>query len=125
MKNGKLDKEFTLSSTDLFHSPSGFIHLSFSYTGASPDVMTIPPPPHTAKRAADTDSELTDFDKIEFPDPKVVKTGFRLLSFGVLRIIRLFLLLMKFEKVGFTVKDFASTAFVQVLDTLIIYISDA
>ncbi|KAJ0539854.1 putative C2 domain-containing protein [Helianthus annuus] len=68
MKNGKLDKEFTLSSTDLFHSPSGFVHLSFSYTGSSPDVMTIPPPLQTAA----ADSELTEFDKIEFPDPKVV-----------------------------------------------------
>lgn len=70
LKNGKLDDEFTLSSTDLFHSPSGFVHLSLSYTGASPDVIAIPPPP--AAEGAATDSELAELDKIEFPDPKIV-----------------------------------------------------
>lgn len=75
IKNGKLEKEFTLSSTDLFHSPSGFVDLSLSYTGVSPDVIAIPPPQPDAKGTANgtaTDSDLADFDKIEFPDPKIV-----------------------------------------------------
>ncbi|XP_076911826.1 uncharacterized protein LOC143569919 [Bidens hawaiensis] len=75
IKNGKLEKEFTLSSTDLFHSPSGFVDLSFSFTGASPDIMAIPPPPppRAANGMATTDLELAELDKIEFPDPKIVK----------------------------------------------------
>nr|KAJ0207734.1 hypothetical protein LSAT_V11C500231710 [Lactuca sativa] len=78
IKNGKLENEFTLSSTDLFHSPSGFVHLSLSYTGASPDVIAIPPP-LPAKGAAD-DSELTEFDKIEFPDPKIANENHMMVS---------------------------------------------
>lgn len=70
VKNGKLEKEFTLSSTDLFHSPSGFVDLSLSYTGASPDVIAIPPPVPTTK-GTPNDSELAEFDKLEFPDPKI------------------------------------------------------
>ncbi|XP_076948286.1 uncharacterized protein LOC143620478 [Bidens hawaiensis] len=75
IKNGKLEKEFTLSSDDLFHSPSGFVDLSFSFTGASPDIMAIPPPtpPNVDNGAALTDSGLAELDKIEFPDPKIVK----------------------------------------------------
>ncbi|XP_071693467.1 uncharacterized protein [Rutidosis leptorrhynchoides] len=70
MNDGKLEKEFTLSSTDLFHSPSGFVRLSLRYAGASPDVIAIPPPAAACKTA--TDSELADLDKIVFPDPKMV-----------------------------------------------------
>nr|XP_043639995.1 uncharacterized protein LOC122611095 [Erigeron canadensis] len=70
MKNGKLEKEFTLSSTDLFHSPSGFVHLSLSYNGTSPDIIAIPPP--SAADGTANDSELAEFDKLEFPDPKLV-----------------------------------------------------
>ncbi|KAL8243501.1 hypothetical protein R6Q59_009759 [Mikania micrantha] len=70
MKNGKLEDEFTLSSTDLFHSPSGFVDLSLSYSGASPDILAIPPPP--AAKGTATGSDLAEFDKIEFPDPKIV-----------------------------------------------------
>ncbi|XP_076906274.1 uncharacterized protein LOC143562331 [Bidens hawaiensis] len=70
IKNGKFKNEFCLSSTDLFHSPSGFVDLSLTYTGATPDVITIPPPP--AANGVVTDSELAELDKIEFPDPKIV-----------------------------------------------------
>ncbi|KAL4582152.1 hypothetical protein LXL04_006693 [Taraxacum kok-saghyz] len=57
IKSGKLENDITLSSTDLFHSPSGFVHLSLSYTGASADVIAIPPP---APAGATPDSELPD-----------------------------------------------------------------
>lgn len=80
IKNGKLENEFTLSSTDLFHSPSGFVHLSLSYTGASPDVIAIPPPlPAKGSAAADA-SELAEFDKIEFPDPKIANENHMMVS---------------------------------------------
>ncbi|KAI3688601.1 hypothetical protein L2E82_46287 [Cichorium intybus] len=78
IKNGKLENEFTLSSTDLFHSPSGFVHLSLSYTGASPDVIAIPPP--CAAKGTTTDSELAEFDKIEFPDPKIANENHMMVS---------------------------------------------
>lgn len=77
VKNGKLEKEFSLSSTDLFHSPAGFVHLSLSYNGTSPEVIEIPAFPISETDASRTDTEAreslpNEFDKIEFPDPKIV-----------------------------------------------------
>ncbi|KAH6778574.1 Calcium-dependent lipid-binding family protein [Perilla frutescens var. hirtella] len=77
LQNGKLEKEFSLSSTDLFHSPAGFVQLSVSYIGAQPEVIPIPAPPtsvETDSITKDTESIKSvpdDMDKIEFPDPKV------------------------------------------------------
>lgn len=76
VKNGNIDKEFPLSSTDLFHSPAGFVQLSLSYTGASPDVIAIP-------SVTDTDADtktLSDFEKIEFPDPKIANENHIMVS---------------------------------------------
>ncbi|KVH99096.1 uncharacterized protein LOC112514900 [Cynara cardunculus var. scolymus] len=83
IKNGKLEKEFTLSSTDLFHSPAGFVDLSLSYAGASPDVIAIPPPP--AANGTVTDSEplkcdSSEFDRIEFPDPNLANENHMMVS---------------------------------------------
>ncbi|XAR56763.1 hypothetical protein NMG60_11037350 [Bertholletia excelsa] len=75
IKNGKLEKEFSLSSTDLFHSPAGFVQLSLAYTGASPEVMALPSLPAAQDTVQDsevTESEPSELDKIEFPDPKIV-----------------------------------------------------
>ncbi|XP_022156158.1 uncharacterized protein LOC111023111 [Momordica charantia] len=73
--NGKLEKEFSLSSSDLFHSPAGFVQLSLSYNGASPEVMEIPAL-ETIATVQDSDvnklSHPSDLDMIEFPDPKIV-----------------------------------------------------
>ncbi|KAK9006044.1 hypothetical protein V6N11_035097 [Hibiscus sabdariffa] len=82
LKNGKLEKEFSLSSTDLFHSPAGFVQLSLAYVGSSPDVMAIP------DAVADEivkDSETSEFEKIEFPDPKIVNENQMMVSeyFGI------------------------------------------
>ncbi|RDY02558.1 hypothetical protein CR513_13969, partial [Mucuna pruriens] len=78
MKDGKLEKEFSLSSTDLFHSPAG----------SSPDVMAIPAmPTQLAANGTDKDSEslVRDLDKIEFPDPKIVNEDHLMVSeyFGI------------------------------------------
>nr|GMD56101.1 uncharacterized protein LOC109178173 [Ipomoea batatas]GME13375.1 uncharacterized protein LOC109178173 [Ipomoea batatas] len=91
--NGKLEKEFTLSSTDLFHSPSGFVQLSLAYTGASPDVLVVPALPNTVTASDDKgvqDSEAveslaSEFEKIEFPDPKIVNENHLMVSeyFGI------------------------------------------
>ncbi|XP_057507723.1 uncharacterized protein LOC130790714 [Actinidia eriantha] len=67
--NGKLEKEFSLSSSDLFHSPAGFVQLSLTYTGTSPEVLEIPTPRSSVVVPVSVPSEL---DKIEFPDPKLV-----------------------------------------------------
>lgn len=78
--NEKSLQEFSLSSTDLFHSPAGFVQLSLSYTGSSPEVLAIPPPTSAAGPVAsllgsesNTCSLPSEFDKIEFPDLEMVK----------------------------------------------------
>ncbi|KAF3453355.1 hypothetical protein FNV43_RR03795 [Rhamnella rubrinervis] len=71
MKNGKLEKEFTLSSTDLLHSPAGFVQLSLSYSGASPDVIAAPAIHSTVQDSEISESLPSELDKIEFPDPKI------------------------------------------------------
>ncbi|KAL5077412.1 hypothetical protein RYX36_016396 [Vicia faba] len=91
VQNGKLEKEFSLSSTDLFHSPSGFVQLTIAYTGATPDVMAISAMPgEEATRAALQDSETAeslarDLGKIEFPDPKIANEDHLMVSeyFGI------------------------------------------
>ncbi|KAK9689449.1 hypothetical protein RND81_09G059600 [Saponaria officinalis] len=73
--NGKVEREFSLSSTDLFHSPAGFVQLSLSYYGSLPDVMTIPKLPcseDVAEKSETLESLPSDFDKIEFPDPEML-----------------------------------------------------
>ncbi|XP_022865664.1 uncharacterized protein LOC111385504 [Olea europaea var. sylvestris] len=86
LNNGKLEKEFSLSSTDLFHSPAGFVQLSLSYVGVSPDVIPIPAiPTSVATDAVLEDKKLPtsvpdDFEKIEFPDPKVVTENHQMVS---------------------------------------------
>lgn len=84
IKNGKLEKEFSLSSTDLFHSPAGFVQLSLSYSGASPDVMAIPAM-RTASDVEILESLPCEFEKIEFPDPKIVNENQMMVSeyFGI------------------------------------------
>ncbi|KAH1063135.1 hypothetical protein J1N35_028122 [Gossypium stocksii] len=82
LKNGKLEKEFSLSSTDLFHSPAGFVQLSLEYIGSSPDVMTIP---NVVVDETVKDSETDELEKIEFPDPKIVNENQMMVSeyFGI------------------------------------------
>ncbi|XP_008798478.2 uncharacterized protein LOC103713359 [Phoenix dactylifera] len=89
--NGKLEKEFSLSSTDLFHSPAGFVQLSLSYIGSSPEVMPIPAPtasviPDVALPDSDKDDAIPcAYDKIEFPDLKIVNENQLMVSeyFGI------------------------------------------
>jgi len=84
MKEGKLEKEFSLSSTDLFHSPAGFVQLSLAYTGTSPDVIAISAMP-TEKDSESCESLVRDLDKIEFPDPKIANEDHLMVSeyFGI------------------------------------------
>lgn len=82
---GTLEKEFSLSSTDLFHSPAGFVHMSLAYTGASPDVMVVPAEEVTERDSGTCQSLAKDLEKIEFPDPKIAKEDHLMVSeyFGI------------------------------------------
>jgi hypothetical protein len=75
LENGKIEKEFSLSSTDLFHSPAGFVQLSLSYSGASPEVIEVSPPLATESNGKDC-----ELDKIEFPDPKLENENHMMVS---------------------------------------------
>ncbi|XP_047980569.1 uncharacterized protein LOC125222139 [Salvia hispanica] len=86
LNNGKLEKEFSLSSTDLFHSPAGFVQLSVSYDGVPPEVIPIPAPLTSAESDSvtkDTESAKSvpdDMDKIEFPDPNVANENHQMVE---------------------------------------------
>nr|KAJ0188599.1 hypothetical protein LSAT_V11C900492570 [Lactuca sativa] len=73
----KVEKEFSLSTNDIFHSPSGFVHLSLSYNGVSPDVIEIPIP---IPSCPDSDTLVSDLDKLEFPDPKIANENEMMVS---------------------------------------------
>nr|XP_016461278.1 PREDICTED: uncharacterized protein LOC107784633 isoform X2 [Nicotiana tabacum] len=86
-ENGKLEQEFSLSSSDLFHSPSGFVQLTLTYTGATPEVLEISTPGHSLAAANDcgegrgiADSIPCELVNIEFPDPKIVNENERMVT---------------------------------------------
>ncbi|XP_007020633.2 PREDICTED: uncharacterized protein LOC18593378 [Theobroma cacao] len=88
LKNGKLEKVFSLSSTDLFHSPAGFVQLSLAYAGSSPEVIAIPAMPTDLVADAtvkDSETSECELEKIEFPDPKIVNENQMMVSeyFGI------------------------------------------
>ncbi|KAL8131703.1 uncharacterized protein LOC141711710 [Apium graveolens] len=80
MRNGKLEKDFSLSSTDLFHSPAGFVQLSLSYSGASPDVMAISALSNSVPDGEVPDSLANAFSKLEFPDPNIADENHMMVS---------------------------------------------
>ncbi|XWS27775.1 hypothetical protein CRYUN_Cryun25bG0009400 [Craigia yunnanensis] len=83
LKNGKLEKEFSLSSTDLFHSPAGFVQLSLAYVGSSPEVMAIPAMPTdlvSDETLKDSQTSECELEKIEFPDQKIVNENQMMVS---------------------------------------------
>ncbi|XP_072973980.1 uncharacterized protein [Typha angustifolia] len=67
----KLALEYSLSSTDLFHSPAGFVQLSLSYVGSLPAVPMVPAKAMPDLENENEDSIPTVYEKIEFPDLKV------------------------------------------------------
>nr|GEW76702.1 hypothetical protein [Tanacetum cinerariifolium] len=80
IENGKLNKEFTLSSSDVFHSPSGFVELTLSYNGVSPDVFAISRPMPPSNTNVSIVSDQCELDKLEFPDPKIVNENEMMVS---------------------------------------------
>ncbi|KAJ4791433.1 Calcium-dependent lipid-binding (CaLB domain) family protein [Rhynchospora pubera] len=91
--DNKLNSEFVLSTNDLFESPSGFVQLSLSYAGSSPEVIEIPSPVN--KKSVETKEAngsasaskpvRTELEKIEFPDLELVKENQIMVSeyFGI------------------------------------------
>lgn len=72
-ENGKLEKEFELSTSELCHSPCGFVELSIIYTGSLPDVLEIPSLQCLCNQDSDDcDQDSCELKKIEFPDPKIM-----------------------------------------------------
>nr|CAB3454786.1 unnamed protein product [Digitaria exilis] len=83
---GTLAREFPLTTSDLFQTPSGFLQLELSYIGVVPEVVPISPTPKPA--LADPEEEEPDesnagagagagngkeYEKIEFPDLNLVE----------------------------------------------------
>ncbi|CAK9133347.1 unnamed protein product [Ilex paraguariensis] len=85
IENGKMAGEFSLSSSDLFHSLAGFVQLTLTYTGASPEVLELPTlrtswATNVAGNSGVPDAIPCELDKIEFPDPKVVNENEMMVS---------------------------------------------
>jgi hypothetical protein len=75
-RDGKLVQEFSLTSTDLFHTPAGFVQLSLSYAGCSPDVILISSPNKSPSGVDDSGNDHvvpSQLENIVFPDLNVAK----------------------------------------------------
>ncbi|XP_078155294.1 calcium-dependent lipid-binding (CaLB domain) family protein [Carex rostrata] len=92
--DNKLNGEFALSANDLFESPAGFVQLSLSYSGSSPEVIAIPSPVNkksvktkeaNGSSASPSESVPSEMEKIEFPDLELVKENQIMVSeyFGI------------------------------------------
>ncbi|KAE8803859.1 C2 domain protein [Hordeum vulgare] len=81
--DGKLTQEFSMSSSDLLHSPAGFVHLSLSYVGSSPDVIEISSLNKSASAVTDCGNGNLDpceIEKMEFPDLNMVNENEMMVS---------------------------------------------
>ncbi|PWA65912.1 C2 calcium-dependent membrane targeting [Artemisia annua] len=68
-KNGTLEKEYELLTSELMHASCGFVKLSIVYTGSQPEVLEILTPTCCLR---DQDEVSCELEKIEFPDPKLM-----------------------------------------------------
>jgi hypothetical protein len=79
---GTLAREFPLTTSDLFQTPSGFLQLELSYIGVVPEVVPISPTPKPALADPEEEPESNagagagnekQYEKIEFPDLNLVE----------------------------------------------------
>ncbi|XP_062189152.1 uncharacterized protein LOC133892410 [Phragmites australis] len=76
---GTLAREFPLTTSDLFQTPSGFLQLELSYIGVVPEVVPISPTPKPALADPEEEPENAgagngkEYEKIEFPDLNLVE----------------------------------------------------
>ncbi|KAF7055145.1 hypothetical protein CFC21_062712 [Triticum aestivum] len=83
LADGNLAQEFSMSSSDLLHSPAGFVHLSLSYVGSSPDVIEISSLNKSASAVTDCGNGSLDpceIEKMEFPDLNMVNENEMMVS---------------------------------------------
>ncbi|KAJ1291639.1 hypothetical protein BS78_02G331000 [Paspalum vaginatum] len=83
--SGTLAREFPLTTSDLFQTPSGFLQLELSYIGVVPEVVPISPTPKPALADPEEEGEGPEssagagagngkeYEKIEFPDLNLVE----------------------------------------------------
>ncbi|PIN17529.1 hypothetical protein CDL12_09807 [Handroanthus impetiginosus] len=84
-ESGKPAREFELSSSELFHSPAGFVELSFKFTGTSSEVTGCHVTSHSSANVVNQDDDNLDnvpseLDRIEFPDQEIVNENERMVS---------------------------------------------
>ncbi|CAN6205902.1 unnamed protein product [Urochloa humidicola] len=82
---GTLAREFPLTTSDLFQTPSGFLQLELSYIGVVPEVVPISPTPKPALADPEEEPESNaggagagngkEYEKIEFPDLNLVEAN--------------------------------------------------
>nr|AIN39807.1 hypothetical protein [Zoysia matrella] len=76
---GTLAREFQLTTSDLFQTPSGFLQLELSYIGVVPEVVPVSPSPKPALAEPEDDFACAgkgkEYEKIEFPDPNLVEAN--------------------------------------------------
>ena len=68
-KNGMLEKEYELWTSELMHTSCGFVKLSIVYTGSQPEVLEIM---NHNPCLRDRDEVCNELEKIEFPNPKLM-----------------------------------------------------
>lgn len=80
--NGKAMREFELSTTDIFHSPAGFVSLTISYTGSSEELMVPTSTVGNNLSAYDSKHESIpcEYANMEFPDLNVVNENKMMIS---------------------------------------------
>uniref|UniRef100_A0A7N0TIQ5 C2 domain-containing protein n=1 Tax=Kalanchoe fedtschenkoi TaxID=63787 RepID=A0A7N0TIQ5_KALFE len=90
---GKITQDFSLSSTDLFHSPAGTVKLSLSLNTSplqnfSSSTFSVSPPTSSIssevmlvdRNASSTQADPFEYTSIEFPDINVVKENQKMVS---------------------------------------------
>ncbi|XP_076915366.1 uncharacterized protein LOC143574684 [Bidens hawaiensis] len=82
VENGELTQDFSLSSTDLFHSPAGTVKLSLSLNTNMPAKFkhTISPVNESSIASEVVLLDPVDYSRIEFPDINVVKENQQMVS---------------------------------------------
>lgn len=86
---GKLTQDFSLSSTDLFHSPAGTVRLTLSLNSNSPVNPSLNSGPNSSissevvlldRKGSDVGLDLVEYSRIEFPDISVVRENEQMVS---------------------------------------------
>ncbi|CAN6444107.1 unnamed protein product [Victoria cruziana] len=73
---GKLTRDFTLSSTDLFHSPAGFVQLTLFYENSAQPFLQLNSPAADSTEVVVHDQkdqyiDHCEYEKFEFPDVQI------------------------------------------------------